>query len=163
MLETPLWFLCWWPMLPHPVEGLGYADFFCTSSVCGFQFSRSGAELEQFPRRAGWPVWGNQDGRPSGSKPVLLFLARAQRLHHPTETKLQLPASVCAVTETPARIVTLPLHPSDKHRAWWFTLETFTNHLNEPRDSQNRQSRKFWKMSLERVGLGTQWCSGAAV
>lgn len=48
------------------------------------------------------------------------------------ETTLQLPASVCAVTETPARIVTLLLHPSDKHTAWWFTLETFTNHLNEP-------------------------------
>lgn len=116
-----------------------------------------GAELEQFPRRAGWPVWGNQDGRPSGSKPVLLFLSRAQRLHHPTETTPQLPASVCAVTETPARIVTLLPHPSGKHGAWWFTLETFTNHSNEPHYSQNRQGRKFWKMSLERVGLGTQW------
>lgn len=133
MLEIPLWFLCWWPMLPHSAEDLGYSDFFCTRSVCGLRFSWSETELEQFPRRrAGWPVWENQgEGGPSEIKtyvPIPCQGTGASLSHKdnvvvaPAPTMLwlrQLPGLwlCCCTPETSTGLA--------------FTLETVTNHVLE--------------------------------
>lgn len=109
-------------MLPHPAEGFGYTDFFCTRSTRGFQSSRSGAEREQFPRRrAGWQVWENQgEGRLSeitAYAPLPPQSTEASLPHR--DNVVAEPAPNSAMTETYARIVTLLLRPKDKHRAWF--------------------------------------------